>query len=264
MIPLVWQFVLMGLFGGLFGGMLGWAFRGGWDRHKAPKESVLDRLETLKAKQCTREAGHSGACNGWPTETCPASIRAMQSQGAATSGPTDPVADEWESCRAQQLEAYRAGQAERSVFQTQAGQPIDSPRTWDKRLERFGGPKTIPYEELEGMFLDQFLLRYFYSLMPETWNIEMPSGSRVPWDAFTWAYPWAKEMPVLFEQMTGYALNEIQLNNAIAEWARRLEKSAKPTCSLCHGNPIPRPCPECGKTNQRAETPIQRETQATG
>ena len=39
---------------------------------------------------------------------------------------------------------------------------LESPRTWDKRLEQFGGPKSIPYEELEGMFLDQFLLRYFY------------------------------------------------------------------------------------------------------
>jgi hypothetical protein len=134
-------------------------------------------------------------------------------------------------------------ETQKAALQTKAGQSIGSPRTWDKRLETFGGPTTIPYEELEGMFLDQFLLRYFYSLMPETITfagtpISRLSASR-PWDSFLLECPWAKEMPLLFEQMTGYALNEIQLNNAIAEWARRLSKTP------------------------RAETPVQRETQTT-
>lgn len=114
------------------------------------------------------------------------------------------------------------------IFKTNAGEAIGSPRNWDKRLEKFGGPAAIPYEELEGMFLDQFLLRYFYSLMPERWDFEMPAtvSSMKPWNAFVWMQPWAKEMPLLFEQMTGYSLNEIQLNNAIAEWARRVSKSS--------------------------------------
>jgi hypothetical protein len=112
------------------------------------------------------------------------------------------------------------------VFETSSGQVLPSPRTWDKRLTKFGGPVEIPYEELEGMFLDQFLLRFFHSLMPETWgNFVTPVGSKAPWPAFVWVCPWATEMPLLFEQATGYKLNELQLNNAIAEWARRLQKT---------------------------------------
>ena len=86
----------------------------------------------------------------------------------------------------------------------------------------------MPYEELEGMFLDQFLIRFFHSLMPQ---VQMPlAGERdgrklSPWECFMALRPWAKEMPLLFEQMTGYTLNEVQLNNAIAEYARRLSKS---------------------------------------
>ena len=73
------------------------------------------------------------------------------------------------------------------------------------------------------MFLDQFLLRFFHSLMPETWvlRFDAPGVSLAPWPMFVNLHPWAEEMPLLFEQMTGYTLNEIQLNNAIAEWARR-------------------------------------------
>lgn len=117
------------------------------------------------------------------------------------------------------------------VFKTQSGQAVESPRTWDQRLARFGGPEQIPYEELEGMFLDQFLLRYFYSLMPTQpmltlygWEGQSISG---PWDAFVRRNEWSKEMPLLFEQMTGYKLNDLQLNNVIAEWARRLSKSSE-------------------------------------
>ncbi len=121
--------------------------------------------------------------------------------------------------------------SQQPVFQTQSGQVIESPRTWDQRLARFGGPEQIPYEELEGMFLDQFLLRFFYSLMPEpSMPLSAINGegrSLPPWECFIALHPWAKEMPVLFEQMTGYKLNELQLNNAIAEWARRLSKSTE-------------------------------------
>lgn len=117
------------------------------------------------------------------------------------------------------------------VFQTQSGKVIESPRTWDQRLARFGGPEQIPYEELEGMFLDQFLLRYFYSLMPLAgstfWSGMHQSPAPLPWTEFIASCPWAKEMPLLFEQMTGYKLNELQLNNAIAEWAQRLSKPSE-------------------------------------
>lgn len=119
-------------------------------------------------------------------------------------------------------------ETETALFQASNGAPVPSPRTWDKRLEPFGGPKTIAYEDLEGMFLDQFLLRFFHSLMPETWvlRFDAPGVSLAPWPTFVKMHPWATEMPLLFEQMTGYTLNEIQLNNAIAEWARRLSKTS--------------------------------------
>lgn len=116
-------------------------------------------------------------------------------------------------------------------IKTFTGQPVESPRYWDQRLEKItGGAKTqIPYDDLEGMFLDQFLLRYFYSLMPQgfIWG----EATQNPWDDFVLLCPWAIEMPLLFEQLTGYALNAIQLNNAIAEWSRRLSKTPRAATS---------------------------------
>src|SRR5208337_4486709 len=53
-----------------------------------------------------------------------------------------------------------------AMFASSTG-PLEVQHVWDKRLEKYGGPKMIPYEELEGMFLDQFLLRFFHSLMPD-------------------------------------------------------------------------------------------------
>ena len=60
-------------------------------------------------------------------------------------------------------------------------------------------------------------------------TIERNGATIPPWKAFvdTAVSGWAKEMPLLFEQMTGYSLNDIQLNNAIAEWARRLQTCRK-------------------------------------
>lgn len=97
----------------------------------------------------------------------------------------------------------------------------------------------VPYDELGPMFLDQFLLRYFSDLMPSLiprndgvmlWWLREDSyefDGRDPWASFLAACSWAKEMPLLFEQLTGYKLNELQLNNAIAEYVRRLQKSSK-------------------------------------
>jgi len=97
----------------------------------------------------------------------------------------------------------------------------------------------LPYDELEPMFLDQFLLRYFPELMPPMiprndgamlwWRPEdsITFNTREPWASFIEACPWAKDMPLLFEQLTGYKLNEMQLNNAIAEYVRRLQKAQK-------------------------------------
>jgi hypothetical protein len=134
-----------------------------------------------------------------------------------------------EDSRAQEKEI--APVTPQPVFQMQSGQPVESPRIWDKRIvETTHGAKTqVPYEELEGMFLDQFLIRFFHSLMPQSprWFDSVAKG-RSPWDHFAEMNEWAKEMPLLFEQMTGYTLNEIQLNNAIAEYARRLSKSPRP------------------------------------
>jgi hypothetical protein len=118
------------------------------------------------------------------------------------------------------------------VFQSSVG-PLDPNHPWQKNLDKFNGPPSIPYEELEGMFLDQFLLRYFYSLMPaqpvmQTYGWDGPTSTG-PWDAFERRNEWAKEMPLLFEQLTGYKLNDIQLNNAIAEWVRRVCKTTEAT-----------------------------------
>jgi hypothetical protein len=83
----------------------------------------------------------------------------------------------------------------------------------------------IAYDELGPMFLDQFLLRYFPDLMkPEPYTLAAEVGIS-PWDAFSESNSWAKDMPLLFEQLTGYKLNEMQLNNAIAEYVRRLQKA---------------------------------------
>lgn len=106
--------------------------------------------------------------------------------------------------------------AETSVQRRAAGLPQNLP--WQKK---FGGE--IPYEELEGMFLDQFLLRWFSKLMPDDrLSADFLNSTLPPWDRFVSFSPWAKEIPLMFEQFTGYKLNDIQLNNAIAEYARRL------------------------------------------
>jgi hypothetical protein len=147
-----------------------------------------------------------------------------------------------------------AREMQNAALQTKAGDLVEPPYYWDQNIGKItnGAKTSIPYDDLEGMFLDQFLLRYFYSLMPDViprsdgailfWlredSIELQP--REPWSSFTKACPWAKEMPLLFAQMTGYTLNGIQLNNAIAEWARRLSKTP------------------------RAATPGPRETQTTG
>ena len=85
----------------------------------------------------------------------------------------------------------------------------------------------IAYDELGPMFLDQFLLRYFPTLMPESITDACYRDGRSlnPWELFVDQETWAKDMPVLFEQLTGYKLNELQLNNAIAEYVRRLQKA---------------------------------------
>ena len=83
----------------------------------------------------------------------------------------------------------------------------------------------IGYDELSPMFLDQFLLRYFHELMPQTAMLLGVTIQSDPWNDFALSFPWAKDMPLLFEQLTGYKLNELQLNNAIAEYVRRLQKN---------------------------------------
>lgn len=120
-----------------------------------------------------------------------------------------------------------------------------------KNLERFGGVPEIHSDDLELMFLDQLLIRFFHTLMPKTLVFpSSPSVSRLsssrPWKSFVGECSWAEEMPLLFELGWGYKLNEFQLNNAIAEYARRISKT--PTAV----NP------------PRAETPVQPEKDYTG
>lgn len=119
-------------------------------------------------------------------------------------------------------------QSDQPAFRTKQGAPLPTRAAWGE----------LPYEELAPMFLDQFLLRYFAGLMPTYVNVETWKTS--PWDNFIECCEWAKEMPLLFEQLTGYKLNDRQLNEAIGEYVSRLEKS------------------------QPAATPRQRETQPAG
>lgn len=88
----------------------------------------------------------------------------------------------------------------------------------------------VPYAELEQMFLDQFLLRYFSGLMPKGFDNDASwktCEGESPWDYFVALNPWFKEMPTLFRQMTGYKLNDHQLSNAIVEYSRRLQKLSR-------------------------------------
>lgn len=117
-------------------------------------------------------------------------------------------------------------QSDQPAFRTKQGAPLPIRAAWGD----------LPYEELAPMFLDQFLLRYFPLLMPSEVVVFSQLGSGAPWKLFTDYCPWAKEMPLLFEQLTGYKLNDRQLNEAIGEYISRLEKL------------------------QRAATPGQRET----
>ena len=113
---------------------------------------------------------------------------------------------------------------ETALFQRKDGTPVDAPHAWVEMARKHG--HEIAYDELSPMFLDQFLLRYDHDLMPKHQEFVLglchyPS----PWQGFTAYCPWAKERPLLFEQLTGYKLNELQLNNAIAEYVRRLQNN---------------------------------------
>jgi hypothetical protein len=224
-IPLFWQFVLMGGLCGAFCFVVGWVARGrteGAECSPSPKDPLWPSSPPdQKCRQCGSVgysldeflSPHTGLCSKCSQSYAPLDLRTGNRalQRAETS-----VQREIENA---------------SVFQTSTGETIESPRPWDKNLQKFGGPQSIPYEELEGMFLDQFLIRFFHSLMPQPggffWTDIHNDKTRQPWEIFTGACAWAKEMPLLFEQMTGYALNEIQLNNAIAEYACRLSKSPR-------------------------------------
>jgi hypothetical protein len=101
-----------------------------------------------------------------------------------------------------------------AAIQRMDGTPLASRKAWGQ----------IPYEELGPMFLDQFLLRYF------TGVITLPvrdACTSSPWHDFCQWNPWGSEMPLLFEQLTGYKLDDMQLNNAIAEFVRRSEISQR-------------------------------------
>ena len=147
---------------------------------------------------CTREKGHEGPCNGFPAEGC------LEFADASISRVP------------QRAENPVQRKTETAVFHSD-GYPLPVRKAWGD----------VAYDELSPMFLDQFLLRYDHALMPDHQEFVLglchyPS----PWEGFTAYCPWAKERPLLFEQLTGYKLNELQLNNAIAEYVRRLQKNA--------------------------------------
>lgn len=113
------------------------------------------------------------------------------------------------------------------VFKDAAGSPLPVRRVWDDNREKHGLPP-IPYEEIGPMFLDQFLLRYFHEVMkPYPDRDEGPMAPKYayqPWEAFCMLNPWARDMPLLFEQLTSHKLSDLQLNATIAEYVSRLQK----------------------------------------
>ena len=96
-----------------------------------------------------------------------------------------------------------------AVFQS-GGKPLAIRAAWGDVL----------HEEQAPMFMDQFLLRYFYDLVQP---IDENARGR-PWDLFVQKNPWAKEMPVLFHQLTSIKLTDMQLNGAIADYMSRAAK----------------------------------------
>ena len=157
---------------------------------------------------CTRANGHEGPCNGFPAEGCL------------------EFADAPISRVPQRAENPVQRKTEIALFHRKDGTPVDAPHAWVEMARKHRGE--IAYDELSPMFLDQFLLRYFPELMnPDIVALMCVDSSGAvtrPWDAFVSIATWAKDMPLLFEQLTGYKLNELQLNNAIAEYYRRLQK----------------------------------------
>ena len=135
----------------------------------------------------------------------------------------------WVIARFRKRSDARARNAERSeeaqqtgVFHATTG-AIGPQNVWGKEHAKIMGqssPLEIPHEEQAPMFLDQFLLRYFYDLVQP---IDFTAPGR-PWELFVQKNPWAKEMPVLFHQLTSIQLTDMQLNGAIADYMSRLSK----------------------------------------
>lgn len=210
----------------LLSGWIGWLLRGEWEKYESPGEK--SRRNRIMAKWAEEDPWKHYAGTDYPH---PMSSTATSGEEKRWNGPPPRFTGLEPAETPVQRETSQTG----AIFQAKSGQSIESPHTWDKRLERFGGPATIPYEELEGMFLDQFLLRYFHSLMPQIsdgWPGEGTVWGGKPWDMIQKQRPWIKEMPILFEQLSGQKLNEIQLNNAIAEWARRVSKPPIPIAGV--------------------------------
>jgi hypothetical protein len=83
----------------------------------------------------------------------------------------------------------------------------------------------LPYEDLPGMFVDQFLIRYFYTIIAEEpYGVAREVGV-TPWQAFVQSNHWAKDMPELFWRLTSYHLSDRQLNEAIEMYTERIAKN---------------------------------------
>lgn len=84
----------------------------------------------------------------------------------------------------------------------------------------------ISPEELSTCFLDSFLFRHFHSVMKRpdlSLRPELPLGL---WERFCAANEWAKGMPIVFADMTGYTLNKHQLEDVASAFIERLDKHA--------------------------------------
>lgn len=137
-------------------------------------------------------------------DTVPASVSDMKHPHSEV-GPT--------KARPEDLEPF-------TVFKTSRGEGLPLQTTWG----------ALPMEEIPPMFLDQFLIRYFFEIMRLP-DLKLMQTS--PWRAFVATNTWAKDLPMLFWQLTSYKLSERQMNQAIEEYVERMGKLAQG--SAAHG-----------------------------
>ncbi len=85
----------------------------------------------------------------------------------------------------------------------------------------------LAYEDVPIQFLDSFLLKYFWSIMKVPDMTQAIDKGVGPWLRFCETNSWAKGMPELFWQLTGYKPDAYQLNAVVVEYCQRMAKLEK-------------------------------------